>query len=115
MNVPLEKLRLLPTNPATHRAKDIDHLNRNARMKCSALKSEADRCGHIILERRDKLRTRISEVLLGIRAPAATSTNWPLIVQTDVYSMPLLEKFCDPNEGGMCHYNGEKETYDEDY
>ncbi|KAN0072933.1 hypothetical protein V8E54_009047 [Elaphomyces granulatus] len=90
-NVPLEKLRLLATNPATHRAKDIDHLNRNARIKCSAY--DVDHCAHTILEWRRKLRTRISQVLLGIRAPAATSTNWPLIVETDVYSMPAGEVF----------------------
>jgi hypothetical protein len=88
---------------ATRRAENIDHLNRNARiLSCPRVYRE-------VIVRGERLRTRINEVLLGIRAPTAKSTNWPSVVQTDLPSMPLLQKFCDPNEGGICHYrNGRR-------
>jgi hypothetical protein len=52
----------------------------------------------------EKLTTRFSEVLLGIRAPVAASTNWPPIVECDLWNTSQLLKFCDPNKGGTCQY-----------
>ena len=94
----LEKLKLLPTNLSTHRAESIDHLNRN---------------GHIPTDtnlwvqtywRRKQLRIRVTEVLLGTRAPAATAKNWPSTVYEDRREVGPLVTFCDPNDGGICHY-----------
>ncbi|KAN0072932.1 hypothetical protein V8E54_009046 [Elaphomyces granulatus] len=104
MNMPLEKLRLMVAGLATRRAEDIDHLNRNARILSSP------QVYREVIVRDKRIRTRINEVLLGIRAPAAKSRNWPLVVQTNLPIMPLLQKFCDPNEGGICHYRNGKEN-----
>jgi hypothetical protein len=101
--MPLEKLRLMVAGLATRRAEVIDHLNRNARiLSCPRVYRE-------VIVRDKRIRTRINEVLLGIRVPAAKSTNWPSVVQTDLSSMPLLKKSCDLNEGGICHYRNGKE------
>ncbi|KAN0072951.1 hypothetical protein V8E54_009065, partial [Elaphomyces granulatus] len=77
INMPLEKLRLMIAGLATCRTESIDHLNRNARI-LSSPRGYREGIG-----RNKRLRTRINEVLLGIRAPAAKSTNWPSVVQTD--------------------------------
>ena len=50
------------------------------------------------------LRTRIYEVLLGIRAPAAASTNWPSTVE--LFGRPSLLKSYNlsESEGDDCYY-----------
>jgi hypothetical protein len=98
--MPLERLTLMVTNVATSRDDDIYCLNRSIGPTSSYQQYK-------IIERRKYLRIRISEVLLGIRAPAAASTNWPSVVQSKLphLSPPLLKFY----EGGICHYqNGKK-------
>lgn len=92
--MPLEKLQLLPTSLATHRAESIDHyLNPDD----DGIEAWYRRT----IARRNHLQTRVTEVLLGIRAPAATSMNWPSIVDAN---FQRLVKFYDPNDGGIYHY-----------
>jgi hypothetical protein len=100
--MPLEKLGLAVTDLATDRAEYIGHLDRGTRRSVGLSYYGAG-------ARRDRLLTRISEVLLGMRAPEAASTNWPSIVHLpDKCYNPLLAKCRDPNEGGICHYRKEK-------
>jgi hypothetical protein len=57
----------------------------------------------------DYLETRICDILQGIRAPAAASTDWPPVVQCGRGKLPLL-KSCDSIEGDVCCYQYEPLT-----
>jgi hypothetical protein len=93
----LENLKLEVTELATGRAEHIRRLNYVTSPKGSYRWDEASR-------RRTRIRIRINEVLLGMRAPAAASTNWPSVVQS--IHLRLL-KYRDPSEGGICRYRNE--------
>ena len=93
----LEKLNLLFARPPSYRAEDIDDLNIRPRRRTG------------VLEQRRKLRDHISEVVLGVRAPAAAAKNWPNMVDIGMFYPPPL-KVCAPNEGGMCHYERKSAT-----
>ncbi|OXV12187.1 hypothetical protein Egran_00052, partial [Elaphomyces granulatus] len=74
LTTPLSKLTLNPTGNATDREVDIGHLDRRTRPKGSPQLYQA-------LRRKERIRSAIDEVLLGMQASAAASKNWPSVVQ----------------------------------
>jgi hypothetical protein len=86
LNVPLTTLRLVVADVATGRAEHIDRLDRSAR-------HEGGRYDRII-------RAEIADGVRGVRAPAATATNWPSMVKPDG---PPLKIFHDSDKGICCY------------
>jgi len=74
LRAPLAKLTLNPTSDATDREIDLAHIGRGTRRKCSPQVYRA-------LSRGRRIRSGINDVLLGIKASAAASKNWPSVVQ----------------------------------
>jgi hypothetical protein len=105
--MPLEKLTLKLTDAYEAVRPCPTNIN-NHRPEPNAFQS---RDGRMFGDLGRYFRSRISDILTGIRAPAAASTNWPSIVEfrPGFRQLPLL-KFCDPNKGGTCYYRQESET-----
>jgi hypothetical protein len=97
------------TDVATDRAGYIEHLNHGT-CRHGTCRGGTCRLMDQLVEttvRISRLSARISNVLLGMRAPAAASTNWPSIVYSSdsLYEDMLAFLKCrDPNQGGTCHY-----------
>jgi hypothetical protein len=104
MHIRLAKLRLIVATLDTFRAEDIEHLNCKTYNPCSIRRYKR------IVMRYGRLKTRIREVILGMRAPAVASIHWPSIVDAKYCGEALLLKFCDPSEGGIGCYGKEDEN-----
>lgn len=91
---------LVPTSEATARAEDIQNLDRGIGQRGS-------RQFYLSMERMRRIRTRIYAVLLGMRASAAASTNWP---SEAVANYSTLLKCQDPNENSKWGYRRELPT-----
>jgi hypothetical protein len=99
------------TDVATDRAGYIEHLNHRTCRRGTC--RQVDQLFETI-EWQSRLRARIKDVLLGMRAPAAASTNWPSIVYSSdsLYDDMLAFLKCrDPNQGGTCHYRNVWESF----